>query len=219
MRRATGYWRVNNLSIRMRALLVSAMATISTMALTSTAHAAPATGDRAAQTRGDRAQAAAPGSTTLIDQLADCRAQTVDAQRLACFDRTVTAVVDARRKKDIVILDRSEVRKAKTSLFGFSLPSIKLFGGGNDDEQLKQLVGTMGSSTMLTGGLIRFELDDVQPASGAAKVGDNKSVWETTEQVMLPPRRGDTVTIKSGALGSYVATAPGRRSARVRRIR
>lgn len=157
----------------------------------------------------------------LIDQLADCRAQTVDAQRLACFDRTVAAVVDARTKKDIVILDRTEVRKAKTSLFGFSLPSIKLFGGGSDDEQLKRLVGVMRSSTSLPGGLIRFELVD-DPATadqGAEKAGENRTVWETVEQVMLPPRRGDTVTIKSGALGSYIATAPGRRSARVRRIR
>lgn len=178
-------------------------------------------GARPAQAEVARPQDASP--TRLIDQLADCRAQTVDAQRLACFDRTVAAVVDARSKKDIVILDRTEVRKAKTSLFGFSLPSIKLFGGGSDDEQLKQLVGVMGNPSMLPGGLIRFELVDApvdKPGeTTGAKGGDNKSVWETVEQVMLPPRRGDIVTIKSGALGSYVATAPGRRSARVRRIR
>jgi hypothetical protein len=161
----------------------------------------------------------ASSGTTSIDQLADCRAEAVDARRLACFDRTVAAVIDARRKKDLVILDRTEVRKAKTSLFGFSLPSIKLFGGGGDDEQLKQLIGVMRNSTMLPGGLIRFELEDVPVGGAVAKAGDNKSVWETLEQVMLPIRRGDTVTIKSGALGSYVATAPGRRSARVRRVR
>ncbi|MGA1797715.1 hypothetical protein VH567_02925 [Sphingomonas sp. 4RDLI-65] len=145
-------------------------------------------------------------SGTLIGQLGDCRAIRADAERLACFDRTVGAVVDAQRKSDIVILDRSEVRKAKRSLFGFSLPSIELFGGGKDDEAMKQLVATMRSTTPLPGGLIRFELDD-------------GGLWETTEQVMLAPRRGDVVTIKAGALGSYVATSPGRRSARVRRLR
>lgn len=159
------------------------------------------------------------GPSRLIDHLAECREQSSDAQRLACFDRTVGALIDARRKKDIVVLDRAEVRKAKTSLFGFSLPSIKLFGGGDDDVQLKQLVGRMASVTTLPSGLLRFEIEDV-PAAGTVEAGGvNKSVWETIEQVMLPPRRGDTVTIKSGALGSYVATAPGRRSARVRRIR
>lgn len=158
----------------------------------------------------------------MIDQLADCRAQTEDAQRLACFDRTVAAVVDARRRKDIVILDRTEVRKAKTSLFGFSLPSIKLFNGDGDDEQMKALVGTMRNSTVLPGGLIRFEIADQSAGTGGSGSGDGGTavtVWETVEQVMLPPRRGDTVTIKAGALGSYIATSPGRRSARVRRIR
>ncbi len=157
--------------------------------------------------------------TMLIDRLAECRTLTADTQRLACFDRTVAAVVDARRRKDIVILDRTEVRKAKTSLFGFSLPSIKLFNGGGDEQPMKELVGTMRSSAVLTGGLIRFELAQQSDAARPADAKDNMSVWETVEQVMLPPRRGDTVTIKAGALGSYVATAPGRRSARVRRIR
>ena len=159
------------------------------------------------------------GPSLLIDRLADCREESSDAQRLACFDRTVSALIDARRKKDIVVLDRVEVRKAKSSLFGFSLPSIKLFGGGDDDEQLKQLVGRMASVTVLPSGLLRFEIEDVPAVGAVAAGGVNKSVWETIEQVMLPPRRGDVVTIKSGALGSYVATAPGRRSARVRRIR
>jgi hypothetical protein len=164
------------------------------------------------------ANAAKAGPSLLIDRLADCLNQSADAQRLACFDRTAGALIEARRKKDIVVLDRIQVRKAKSSLFGFSLPSIKLFGGG-DDEQIKQLVGRMANSIMLPSGLIRFELEDVSLGGAVATAGDSKSVWETSEQVMLPPRRGDTVTIKSGALGSYVATAPGRRSARVRRIR
>ena len=145
-------------------------------------------------------------SGTLIGQLGDCRAIRADADRLACFDRAVGAVVEAQRKSDIVILDRGEVRKAKRSLFGFSLPSIALFGSGKDDEPMKQLVGTIRTSTPLPGGLIRFELDD-------------GGLWETTEQVMLAPRRGDVLTIRAGTLGSYIATSPGRRSARVRRLR
>jgi hypothetical protein len=144
--------------------------------------------------------------TGALDALAACRAITGNEARLACYDRAAGAVVEAQRKKEIVVLDRAEVQKAKRSLFGFSLPSIKLFGDGQDDQQLKQLVGVLQSSTPLPGGLMRFTLDD-----GA--------LWETTEQSMLLPRRGDTVTIRPGSLGSYVATAPGRRSVRVRRVR
>ena len=152
------------------------------------------------------AQAASTTAPRLIDDLAACRAIAAPDARLACFDRTAGAVVEARNDKAIVVLDRGEVQKAKKSLFGFSLPSIKLFGDGKDDAQLKQLVGTMQASTPLPGGLIRFTLDD-------------GGQWETTEQVMMAPHRGDVVTIKAGSLGSYIATAPGRRSAKVRRVR
>jgi hypothetical protein len=141
-----------------------------------------------------------------LDELTKCTAIGPDQERLACFDRAVKTVVEGQRTKAFVVVDKVEVQRAKRSLFGFSLPSIKLFGGGDDDEALKELVAVMRSSVPLSGGLIRFELDD-------------NSVWETTEQVMLAPRKGDRVTIKAGTLGSYVATAPGRRSARVRRLR
>lgn len=152
------------------------------------------------------AQTASAPAPRLIDDLAACRSIAAADARLACFDRTAKAVIEARDDKAIVVLDRGEVQKAKKSLFGFSLPSIKLFGDGKDDAQLKQLVGTIQASTPLPGGLIRFALED-------------GGQWETTEQVMMPPHRGDVVTIKAGSLGSYIATAPGRRSARVRRVR
>lgn len=141
-----------------------------------------------------------------LDELARCAAVASDPERLACFDRTVKTVVAGQRAKDFVVLDRAEVQRAKRSLFGFSLPSIKLFGTGDDEQPLKELTAVMRNSVPMQSGLMRFELDD-------------NSVWETTEQVMLAPRKGDRVTIKAGSLGSYVATAPGRRSSRVRRLR
>ncbi len=149
----------------------------------------------------------------LIESLRSCRAIVPDDQRVACYDRAADALLRAERDRDIVVMDRAEVQKAKRSLFGFSLPSIKLFGDDDardgrrgGDGALKQLTGTLRSSTSLPGGLLRFTLDD-------------GGVWETTEQVMAPLRTGDAVTIKAGALGSYIATAPGRRSVKVRRLR
>ncbi|WP_210358767.1 hypothetical protein [Sphingomonas beigongshangi] len=142
----------------------------------------------------------------LLQILASCRAIADNNERLACYDRVSKAVEEARQRKDIVVLDREQVQKTKRSLFGFSLPSIKLFGDGKDDDSLKQLVGTMRASAAQPGGLIRFTLDD-------------GGVWETTEQSMNRLREGDVVTIKPGSLGSYIATAPGRRAVRVRRLR
>jgi hypothetical protein len=149
---------------------------------------------------------AAPAGPDLLQTFTQCRSIGDNDARLACYDRAARAMDDARRKKDIVVLDRQEVQKAKRSMFGFSLPSIKLFGDGDDDAQLKQLVGTLRSSTGLPGGLMRFTLDD-------------GGMWETTEQAMVRLREGDVVTIKAGTLGSYIANAPGRRAVRVRRLR
>jgi len=146
-----------------------------------------------------------PGSV-LVRNLAACRTIARDEERLACYDRAAAAVVEAEKSKTIVVLDRAEVQKTKRSLFGFSLPSIRLFGDGKDDEQLKQLVGTLQAPQPLPGGLLRFTIE-------------GGGMWETTEQAVVPFRRGDTVTIKAGSLGSYVATAPGRRAVRVRRLR
>lgn len=140
-----------------------------------------------------------------LDALAQCVGVAADAERLACYDRAARPLIEAQKAKEFVVVDREEVRKTKRSLFGFSLPSIKLFGA-SDDEPVKQLVGVMTASTPLPGGLMRFQLDD-------------GSVWDTTEGLMQMPRKGDTVTVKAGTLGSYIATAPGRRSPRVKRVR
>lgn len=144
-------------------------------------------------------------ASTALDALAQCVAITGDAERLNCYDRAAKPLIEAQKAKEFVVVDRDEVRKTKRSLFGFSLPSIKLFGA-SDDEPVKQLVGVMTASSALPGGLMRFQLDD-------------GSVWDTTEGLMQMPRKGDTVTVKAGALGSYIATAPGRRSPRVKRVR
>jgi len=146
-----------------------------------------------------------------INSIQLCRKIASDADRVACYDRAADALSEAQRRKDIVVMDRTQVQKAKRSLFGFSLPSIRLFddndgGGKGGDGALRQVTGTVQSATSLSGGLLRFTLDD-------------DGVWESTEQATVPPRRGDVVTIKGGSLGSYIATAPGRRSVRVRRVR
>ncbi|MBB4619074.1 hypothetical protein [Sphingomonas abaci] len=147
-----------------------------------------------------------PPADRAFERLTACRRIAADAERLACFDQAAAALDDARRRKDVVVLDRAEVRQAKRSLFGFSLPSIRLFGQGEDDEPLRQLVGRVEDVSGLPGGLFRFRVE-----GGGS--------WESTEAAMVPLRKGDAVTIKAGTLGSYVASAPGRRAVRVRRLR
>ncbi|MGC1386532.1 MAG: hypothetical protein WA807_00840, partial [Steroidobacteraceae bacterium] len=49
---------------------------------------------------------------------------------------------------------------------------------------------------------------------------DNGQVWQQLTAVdYFPLKAGDTVEISSGALGSYVLSAPSKRSTKVTRIR
>jgi len=147
-------------------------------------------------------QGARAGGIATLDAVAACAQIIADAERLACFDRAARSLAAARAAKDIVVLDRDEVRRTKRSLFGFSLPSIRVFGG----DEVNEVVGLVADVRTLPGGLLRFA------------VADN-GVWETTEQAVRGPRDGDEVTIRAGSLGSYVATVPRRRAVRVRRLR
>lgn len=66
----------------------------------------------------------------LLQQTLDCAAIKADAERLACYDRTVAALGKAEEAKEIVVTDREQMREARRSLFGFRLPSLRIFGSG-----------------------------------------------------------------------------------------
>lgn len=146
----------------------------------------------------------------VVDAVTACRDVADPAARLACFDKATAALVAAREKKDVVVLDRAEVQKTRRSLFGFTLPRIKLFGGGDDDgdsaEDIKEINGTVAGVSAVAGDRWTVTLDD-----------DTR--WITTESAKgFPPRAGETVRIRRAALGSYDASFNKRRSIKVRRI-
>lgn len=128
-----------------------------------------------------------------LDALQKCRTITDDAQRLACFDLAAAALTASVQKKEVVVLDREEARKTRRSLFGFSLPKLKLFGNEDDDPEERELLeidSTVRSVRNLGYDKISFTLED-----GA--------VWQTTEPVRRMPKSGSKVHIKRASLGSY----------------
>jgi hypothetical protein len=141
-----------------------------------------------------------------VDAIAACRGIADSAARLACFDKSAEALVRARENKDVVVLDRAEVRKTRRSLFGFTLPRIKLFGGGDDgEEELKELTSKVASVGQPERDRWLVKLDD-------------ESRWQTIEPATFPPRTGDTARIKRAAMGSFMATFGSGRSVRVKRV-
>lgn len=132
-----------------------------------------------------------------LDQLKECREQADPALRLACYDAAAGAMIAAEEEGELKIVDRQEVRKTRRSLFGFSLPSLGIFGKGDKEEddpedqlnEIETTIAAVGGSH--SGGYV------IQTAEGA--------VWRINDvpNRLLRPKVGDRLLIKSGALSSY----------------
>ncbi|MDJ0643063.1 MAG: hypothetical protein QNJ15_09610 [Erythrobacter sp.] len=144
----------------------------------------------------------------VVGKLFECRAITDPEARLACFDREVADVYEAQQSRDLVIADREKVAEAKRGLFGLRLPKIRLFGGGDEeDEEVNQITATLTQARRLSNGRFVFELED-----GAR--------WMQTEDSIGRKRfkAGDTIVIKRAALGSFKARVNDKNAGRVRRL-
>lgn len=148
----------------------------------------------------------------LVSAIAACRTVPVD-QRLGCYETTSAALVAAREQRQIRIVDRETMQRAKRSLFGFSLPHLNLFGTGQEDPRadsdtdVKEVTGTIAKVQEASYGLYAFSL-----AEGG--------VWQSLSQSpMFEPKAGDKVTIKAGMLGHYTAKIGNGRSVDVKRVR
>lgn len=138
----------------------------------------------------------------------DCRDIADSAQRLACFDRTVGVMAEAGEAKDLVVLDREAVRETRRGLFGFTLPSIKLFGGGRDNdekEEISEIESTIVALRTAADGKPIYVIAD------GAK-------WKQTEGRFVFPKVGQPIRIKKAALGSYKANVNNRSAVKVVRL-
>ena len=141
------------------------------------------------------ARAAETAATGPLAGLAQCRGVADGPERLACYDKAVDTLTAATARKDVVVMDRAEMREARHGLFGFSLPRLRIFGNSDaGDEPEHDLVAKVASARQLGYGKWRFTLD-----SGA--------VWETTEadRSFDGPKVGQDILLQRGALGGYFA--------------
>ncbi|HVF95071.1 MAG TPA: hypothetical protein VM900_12225 [Sphingomonas sp.] len=159
--------------------------------------------------------AAAQGSAGagVVSALTACRAIAAPDARLACFDAAAARVAAAIESKEVTVVDRQDVQKARRSLFGFSLPRIPLFGlGGRDadrgeEKEFSELNTTIASARQIANGRVELRLTD------------EDAVWQTTDPLLFPPRAGTKMRIRKGALGNYFLAIQGERSVRGMRVR
>jgi hypothetical protein len=155
------------------------------------------------------APAMAQERAKILSDVVDCRKLADSAERLACYDKTVGALDAAEQKKEVVVVDKEQVREARRSIFGLNLPRIKLFGGGggaNDIEDIDEIDTTIKAITWQRDGRVFFVVAD-----GARWV-------QTDDRALMNVKPGGKVTIKKGTLGSYFAKFPGAIGIKVQRV-
>lgn len=149
------------------------------------------------------AQEQAPPSS--VQRLLSCRQIADGAQRLACFDRESAPVSAGLQNRDLVVIDKEKARTASRSVFGFSVPNFGgLFGSRNEVSSIQSTVRSARSN----------------PYGGYTVALADKSIWSQTDDTPLgfPPRSGDPVTIRRGALGSFVMQVARQPSVKVKRV-
>lgn len=151
------------------------------------------------------------GSQRVLGSFSACRAIAAPEARLACFDKASAALEQAVKAKDVRIVDRSDVRKARRSLFGLTLPSIGLLGGDDDGEKEREAFSEINT-------VVRSARPGPNGRGEITLADEGQAVWQTTEPMNFPPRAGAKVRIRKGTMGGYFLHVDGR-SYRALRLR
>ena len=141
-----------------------------------------------------------------LQSVLDCRAITDDAKRLSCFDTTVSGMVDAEKKGDLVTMDREQRREVRRQAFGLTLPSLSLFDRGEKGEDADKITTTVTSAAKGANGRWVIQLE-----GGATwRQIDDTDLYKT-------PHAGSAAVVKKGALGSFFMKVDGDTAFRVHR--
>lgn len=145
-----------------------------------------------------------------FEALVRCRAVSEDKARLQCFDAAAKTLEEAANSKELVVVDRKQIRETKRTLFGLDLPRLGIFGGGGEDEpeeeEITQIESTVAGA--------------IEDGNGRwiVKLADG-GTWAQTDNnpIALRPRAGQKVKIRKAALGSYLMNVNGQPGVKVKR--
>lgn len=152
-------------------------------------------------------------SPELFRNLLDCRSIADSNQRLACFDKATGALDEAQKKRDLVVVDRKQIRETRKSLFGFTLPKIGIFGGDDDKDDKRADADEIQEIESVVEGA-----RPIQGGNWSLRLAKDAGTWETTSTLTVDPRAGDKVKIKKASLGSYLGSVGINRGVRFRRV-
>ena len=148
-----------------------------------------------------------PERPEAFEALLKCRTIADEKARLQCFDQASAAMEQASERRDLVIVDKKQMRETRRTLFGLEIPRLKLFGGGEDEgDEVKSIESTVVSAYQNQNGQWVVHLED-------------GSTWVQTDHnvIAIVPKKGTKVTVVKAALGSYmmrIGKEPGLRARR-----
>lgn len=140
----------------------------------------------------------------LFEEVVSCRTIQDSAQRLACYDRGVAALDTAQKSNELYVADKAAMKEARKGLFGFSLPSLKIFG----DEDLGDLDELETTITGISSGQRGYVFT----------LADGARWMQTDKKYMDKPKVGAKIRIEKAALGSYMASINKKPGFRVERV-
>ncbi len=147
-----------------------------------------------------------PPRPELFEALVRCRAIADGAARLRCFDSAAANLQQAAERREVVVVDRGQIRESRRRLFGLALPRLPIFGGGDDEEEINSIESTVRSAHQVGYGRWVVALAD-------------GSTWLQTDNNPLAsrPRTGQPVRVQRAVLGSYMMRVNNQPGVRVRR--
>jgi hypothetical protein len=153
----------------------------------------------------EQKQGAAESPKVLKDVM-DCAQVADPAVRLECYDSGIAKLKAAQQAKQIYVADREQIKKTQKGLFGFALPSIKIFADNDDGDEIQSISGKIIAVREGRRGWV-FELED-----GA--------VWAQTDSRFYgrSPKAGQMLEVKKAALGSFMAKVDGGIAFRAERL-
>lgn len=159
------------------------------------------------------APSGAPSDPAIVERMRQCSAIADDGARLGCFDAVSTTLLAEFDRGQVRLVRTEEIEKTRRNAFGFSLPTITLFGGNDKDgeevEALDVLNSTITSVSRLGEDSWRFT------------IAEGDAVWEVRDAPsrFREPRVGDSVEFEKAALGSYWVRVNGRMGTKGSRVR
>jgi hypothetical protein len=152
------------------------------------------------------AAGAPPANPKQVQAAIDCRKVADGAARLACYDAAVDALGKAITGGEVVAVDRAQVQTVRKQAFGFTLPSLDLFGRGETPEDVGEVVLAVESARQGPDGKWVLRLEGGQ-------------VWRQidTNPFSRDPKPGSRATIKRALMGSYKMMIGGKSPVRVHR--